>query len=158
MDPISLLFAVYLDAVQNTVHTQVTDVLGTEVNALVIDYQGVKVPFQYQIWRVKDKSVCASYQSKLTRYSQCTVKAKKLFEALCTQLSQNPSTHWRHTKTKNMYCNAAVSYQETIARIGEAEELSETAKARAECNLAIAAALGSRDPAVLRERDRVCGG
>ena len=30
-------------------------------------------------------------------------------------------------------------------------------EAKAACNLAIAAALGSRDPVVIAERDRVCG-
>ena len=122
MDPVSFVFAAYMDAVQNTVHAQVADSLGTEVKAMMIDYQGVEVPFQYQIWRVKDQSVCSSYESDLVQYSQCTVTAKKLFAALCTQLSQKPSDHWRYTKTKNMYCNAAVSYKPTIARIGAAEK------------------------------------
>ena len=31
-------------------------------------------------------------------------------------------------------------------------------EANAACNLAIGAALGSRDPVVIAERDRVCGG
>ena len=158
MDPISLVFSAYLDAVQSSVHTQLTDTLGTEVKAMMIDYQGVEVPFQYQIWRVKDQSVCSSYESDLVHYSKCTVTAKKLFTALCTQLSQKPSAHWRYTKTKNMYCNAAVSYKPTIARIGAAEERTEDEEARAACNLAIVAALGSRDPEVIAERDRVCGG
>ena len=158
MDPVSFVFAAYMDAVQNTVHAQVADTLGTEVKAMMIDYQGVEVPFQYQIWRVKDQSVCSSYESDLVHYSKCTVTAKKLFTALCTQLSQKPSAHWRYTKTKNMYCNAAVSYKPTIARIGAAEERTEDEEARAACNLAIVAALGSRDPVVIGERDRVCGG
>ena len=158
MDPVSFVFAAYMDAVQNTVHAQVADSLGTEVKAMMIDYQGVEVPFQYQIWRVKDQSVCSSYESDLVHYSKCTVTAKKLFTALCTQLSQKPSVHWRYTKTKNMYCNAAVSYKPTIARIGAAEERTEDEEARAACNLAIVAALGSRDPVVIGERDSVCGG
>ena len=158
MDPVSFVFAAYMDAVQNTVHAQVADTLGTEVKAMMIDYQGVEVPFQYQIWRVKDQSVCSSYESDLVHYSKCTVTAKKLFTALCTQLSQKPSVHWRYTKAKNMYCNAAVSYKPTIARIGAAEERTEDEEARAACNLAIVAALGSRDPVVIAERDRVCGG
>jgi len=56
-----------------------------------------------------------------------------------------------------MYCNAAVSYEATIAWIGEAEEETVDEEAKAACNLAIAAALGSRDPVVIAERDRVCG-
>ena len=158
MDPISFVFSAYLDAVQSRVHSQLTDTLGTEVKAVIIDYEGVKVPFQYQIWRVRDSSVCSSYQSDLIQYSQCTVKAKGLFQTLCVQLSEKPSIHWRHSKTKNMFCNAAVSYQPTIARISEAEAKTEVEKARAACNLAIVAALGSRDPEVIAERETVCGG
>ena len=157
MSPISLIFAAYVDAVQNTVHDKMTDALGTEVKAVMIGYEGVDVPFQHQMWRVKSQTVCSPYQSDLVPYSHCTVTAKKLFAALCTQLSKKPSDHWRHTKTKNMYCNAAVSYQATIARIGKAQERTEDERARAVCNLAIAGALGSRDPVVIAERDRVCG-
>jgi hypothetical protein len=57
-----------------------------------------------------------------------------------------------------MYCNAAVSYEATVARISVAGERSEKKAARAECNLAIAAALGSQDAVVIAERERVCGG
>lgn len=157
MDPISFVFSAYVDAVQNIVHKKMTDSFGTEVKAVVIDYQAVSIPFQYQMWRVKDKTVCLPYQSDLSRYSHCTLTAKRLFAELCTQLSKKPSAHWRHTKTKDMYCNAAVTYQPTIARVSEASAMDKAEKAKAECNLAIAAALGSRDPAVIIERDRVCG-
>ena len=157
MDPIALVLAAYIDSVQSTVNARVSDTLGTEIKALIIEYQGVPVPFQYQMWRVKDKSVCSRYQSDLTYYSHCTVTAKKLFTALCSQLSQKPSDHWRYIKTKNMYCNAAVLYEATIAWIHGAEEEAEDEEAKASCNLAIAAALGSRDPVVIAERDRVCG-
>ena len=57
-----------------------------------------------------------------------------------------------------MYCNAAVSFEATVARIGVAGERSEEEAARVECNLAIAAALGSRDAVVIGERGRVCDG
>ena len=43
-----------------------------------------------------------------------------------------------------------------MARIGVAGERSEAEAARAECNLAIAAALRSRDAVVIAERERVC--
>ncbi|MGB2566635.1 MAG: hypothetical protein ACPIB1_09325 [Porticoccaceae bacterium] len=158
MDPIALVLAAYIDSVQSTVNARVSDTLGTEVKAVIIDYEGVPVPFQYQMWRVKDKTVCSRYQSDLTYYSHCTVTAKELFTELCSQLSQKPSEHWRYTKTKNMYCNAAVSYEVIIAWIDGAEEGAEDEEAKAACNLAGVAALGSRNPVVIAERDRVCGG
>ena len=158
MDPVALLFAVYLDSISNYVTTQATDAMGSEVKAIAITYQGMDVSFQHQGWRVKDKSVCQPHQSKLTQYSKCTLAAKALFGDLCVRLSENPSKHWRHGRLKAMYCNAAVSYQPTVASIGKASEETEDEKARAACNLAIAGALGSRDPVVIAERDSVCGG
>ena len=151
MDPVSLLFTAYLDSIQNTVHARMTDVYGTEIKAVIIDYQGVEVPYQYQLWRIKDKSVCLPYKSQITQFSKCTLAAKALFGDLYTQLSDKPSNHWRHSKLKNMYCNAEVSYQATSDQISESEEKSEDEKARAACNLTIAAALGSRDSEVIGE-------
>ena len=158
MDPVSLLFTAYLDSIQNTVHARFTDRHGTEIKAVMIDCQRVEVPYQYQLWRVRDKSVCQPYKSQITQFSKCTLAAKALFRDLCTQLSDKPSNQWRYSKLKNMYCNAAVSYEATVARISVAGERSEKKAARAECNLAIAAALGSQDPVVIAERERVCGG
>ena len=53
---VSFVFA-YMEAVKNAIYAQLTDTRGTEVNALMIDYQGVNVPFQYQMWRGEDQSV-----------------------------------------------------------------------------------------------------
>jgi len=158
MDPVSLLFTAYLDSIQNTVHARFTDLHGTEIKAVMIEYQGGEVPYQYQLWRVRNKSVCQPYKSQITQFSKCTLAAKALFRDLCDQLSGKPSNHWRHSKLKNMYCNAAVSFEATVARIGVAGERSEEEAARVECNLAIAAALGSRDAVVIGERGRVCDG
>ena len=80
------------------------------------------------------------------------------FRSFVSSYRKNPSDHWRHIKTKNVYCNAAVSYEATIVWIGETEEETVDEEAKAACNLAIGAALGSRDPVVIAERDRVCGG
>ena len=158
MDPVSLLFTAYLDSIQNTVHGRMTGLHGTEIKAVMIEYQGVEVPYQYQLWRVRDRSVCLPYKSQLTQFSKCTLAAKALFRDLCAQLSDKPSTQWRHSKLKNMYCNAAVSFEATVARIGVAGERSKEEAARVECNLALAAPLGSRDAVVIAERERVCGG
>jgi len=158
MDPVSLLFTAYLDSIQNTVYVRLADLHGTEIKAVMIDYQGIEVPYQYQLWRVRNKSVCQPYKSQITEFSKCTLAAKSLFRDLCAQLSDKPSNQWRYSKLKNMYCNAAVSYEATVARIGVSGERSGEEAARAECNLAIAAALGSRDAVVIAERERVCGG
>ncbi|HAQ71760.1 MAG TPA: hypothetical protein DCR48_12360, partial [Flavobacteriales bacterium] len=90
-------------------------------------------PYQYQLWRVRNKSVCQSYKSQITQFSKCTLAAKALFRDICAQLSDKPSNHWRYSKLKNMYCNAAVSFEATVARIRVAGERSEEEAARVEC-------------------------
>ena len=156
MDPLSFLFTAYLDTVQSRVQSHLTDTLGTEVKALIIEHRGVKVPFHYQLWRIQNNSVCARDRGDVLRYSTCTVAAKGLFAALCNQLSKNTSDHWRLVKSRNMYCNAAVSYRETVARVGVAQEPTKAEEARAACSAAVVRAMGSRDVRVIAERRRVC--
>ena len=74
MDPISLALSAYLNNVQVDIHQQLTDIMGTEMQAVTIKYEGFDIPYQYQIWRIRDKSVCNNYRGQLARYSTCTVK------------------------------------------------------------------------------------
>ena len=57
MDPVSLLFTAYLDSIQKTVHARFTDLHGTEIKAVMIDYQGVEDPQEFQIWCARDSSL-----------------------------------------------------------------------------------------------------
>ena len=122
MDPVSFFFSAYLDSVQSSVHRQLTDSLGTELKAIQIEYKDQKIPFQYQMWRIRDKSVCSPYEMDALKYSQCTVAAKELFTELCRSLNKSKSQHWRRVNNQRMFCNAAVSYKPTIASIGAAKE------------------------------------
>ncbi|UTA46941.1 hypothetical protein L1F30_12295 [Simiduia sp. 21SJ11W-1] len=157
MDPVSMLFGAYLNAVQSTVHNHLTDAMGTELKSINIEYQGTGIPFQYQMWRIREQSVCAGFDANIGKKSECTQKAKALFAELCSYLTANPKPHWRHSKTKNMYCNAAVSYKPVIADLGPAAEKSNLAKAKAQCSAATVAAMGSTEARLIRERDAVCG-
>lgn len=76
---------------------------------------------------VRPESVCANYRQDIRQFSPCTVKASRLFNALCSELGQAESDDWRRVKVRNMYCNAA-----TVA------------------------AMGNSDPQVARERDKSC--
>lgn len=58
MDPISYLFSAYLNLVQQ----QVTDIYGTEVKALVVQYEGEQIPFSFQLLQIKQNSVCRPYE------------------------------------------------------------------------------------------------
>lgn len=157
MDAVSMLFSAYLNVVANAVHTGATDVMGTEIQAVTLRYDGMDVPFQYQLWQVRQQSVCGNYKGDIGRYSSCTLKAKEMFSELCAQLPAKQSEDWRYTKTRNMYCNAAMTYQPTIAGVTAATPVSEEEERRSACNLATAAALGSSDRKLIAEREQACG-
>lgn len=74
MDPVSYLFSAYLNLVQQ----QVSDIYGTELKSLVVEYEGEQIPFAFQFWQLQPKSVCRSYEQDARRFSQCTVKAAAL--------------------------------------------------------------------------------
>ncbi len=157
MDPISLALSTYLNHVQVNVHQQVTDIMGTEVQAVSIKYEGLNISYQHQIWKIKDKSVCNNYRNQLAHYSTCTIKAKRLFNSLCNELNKKKSTHWKHKKIKNMYCNAAISYKPVIASIKPASNESPLQLARKECNQAIVAAMGTDNRSLELEQKEICG-
>lgn len=156
MEPVSLLFSAYLNIVQSNVHSHLADSIGTEIKAIRIEYQGMMIPFQHQMWRIREGSVCNSYSPNIQTYSQCTLKASSLFSDLCTYLSENPQNHWRHAKSKNMYCNAAITFNPVVASISVAPEQSDLTKARKACNTATISAMGSSDPSLISERKVAC--
>lgn len=156
MDPVSLVFSVYLNTVQSTVSNHFNETRNLEVTPVVVEYEGIPVSFQHQLWRVRPESVCANYQQNIMQFSECTVKASRLFNALCLELKQSGSDEWRQVQIQNMYCNAAVSFKPTVANIGAATTLSGLEEARQACNAATVAAMGNSDPKLARERDKAC--
>ncbi|MDK8463432.1 hypothetical protein [Marinobacter sp. SS13-12] len=157
MDPVSYLFAAYLSTVQTNVQDHVAERFGTQITPVEIEYEGVNVAFQYQLWRVRDKSVCGNLSQNLKAFSNCSLKAKELFGALCSELSKPPQQNWKHGKFRTMYCNASMSFKPTIASVSAALVGTEFEKARQTCNAATVAAMGSREPRVLRDKREKCG-
>tara|TARA_R110002049_G_scaffold29552_14_gene100443 strand:+ start:10692 stop:11078 length:387 start_codon:yes stop_codon:yes gene_type:complete len=118
MEPISILFSSLLTGMTADIHTRAQDAMGAEVQYRVVEYQDHKIDYQYQIWKIKDASVCAIVKDyNLSHYSSCTVTAKGLFTDTCSYLQSHPQQHWKYIKLKNMYCVAAVNFKPTIAQI-----------------------------------------
>lgn len=157
MDPVSMVFAAYLNTVQSTVSSHFNETRNTQITPVAIEYEGMTVSYQHQLWRVRSKSVCANYRQTISLFSPCTVKAAQLFNALCTELKQAGSNDWRQAKIQNMYCNAALSFKPTVATVGSAQALSDMDEARQACNAATVAAMGNSDPRLAHERNRNCG-
>lgn len=151
MDPVSYLFSAYLNLVQQ----QVSDIYGTELKTLVVQYEGEQVPYSFQLWRIQPQSVCRPYEQDVRRFSQCTVKASALFHRLCDDLNRQDDSSLQQPKFRAMYCQAAVSYRPMIAEIGEARQNPAQLAERA-CNQAILAAMDSEDDALLAQRDKAC--
>ena len=156
MDPVSLVLSAYLNTVQSTVSGHFNETRNLEITSVVVQYEGVPVSYQHQLWRVRSESVCSNYQQSISQFSRCTVKAARLFNALCSELRQSGSDDWRQSQIQNMYCNAAVSFKPTVANIGSAPTLSGLEEARQACNAATVAAMGNSDPMLARERDTTC--
>lgn len=158
MDPVSLLFSSFLTSMTSSIHTQMSDVMGTQIQAQVVEYQNQKIDFQYQLWRIKPESVCISKKNELiNEYSSCTNAAKSMFSDTCEHLSQNPKSHWKYTKLKNMYCTAAVSYTPITANISRPNEAeAEVWEAKQRCSLLTLEARQRSNPSVEKRRVIAC--
>ena len=151
MDPVSYLFSAYLNLVQQ----QISDIYGTELKTVAVQYEGESVPFSFQLWQIQQQSICRPYEQDVRRFSQCTVKASALFHKLCDDLTRQDDSSWQLPKYRTMYCSAAVSYRPMIAEIGDAKQNPARLAERA-CNQAILAAMNSEDETLLAQRDKAC--
>lgn len=156
MDIISAAFATYLDAVSSLVTERMTDVLGTEVQAITVKHNGIDVPYSYQIWKIRPRTVCGTYRQDFSFYAKCTVAAQSLFQETCRYLQANPRSHWKYRKLKNMYCDAAATYQPSIANIEWSEETSPIEQARSECNLAVAELMSKQTAEHRKKKEEAC--
>lgn len=156
MDPIGLIFASVVDVISAPIEQSVADVMGTRVQTLVVEHQGVQVPYSYQLWKIQPKSVCDRHIGSIEHFSRCSVAAKSLFTEACSQLKESPDSSRRHAKLQNMYCTASVSYQPTLANISWSAETPPLEEARTECNMAIAELVGNTNPAARQRKNLAC--
>jgi hypothetical protein len=158
MEPISILFSSFLTGMTSGIHNQLTDVTGIEIQAEVVEYQNQKIDYQYQLWKIKDKSVCSrSKSNNLSNHSLCTITAKQFFTETCSYLQANPQQHWKYTKLKNMYCVAAANFNPTIAQLSRPNKAeAEQWEAKQKCSLLTLEARNTGNQEVAQKRDAVC--
>lgn len=156
MDPVSAFLAAYISAATTNVHLQVSDIYGTEIKTEFIEYEDMNISFQYQMWKVKNNTVCSSYSQGTPTFSKCTVKAKSLFSKLCKELTKRNDSNWKIKKTKNMYCNASVNYQPVIATISTPKGKTKQREKEKQCNLLILKTMGNKNKDLIAERDLMC--
>jgi hypothetical protein len=156
MDPITAIFTSYLDIVSTSLTDRTSDILGTEMQARIVEHDSIRVPYTYQMWQIRKPSVCESYRDNFSDYSKCTIAAKSLFNDICTYLQDHPGKNWKYRKHKNMYCHAAISYKPTMAAIDWTGQDTELEDARSECNVAKAGHTGNPDPQAQRQIKQAC--
>lgn len=75
MAPVSYLFSAYLNLVQQ----QISDIYGTELKTVAVQYEGESVPFSFQLWQIQQQSICRPYEQDVRRFSQCTARLRLCF-------------------------------------------------------------------------------
>ncbi|TVL51908.1 hypothetical protein AYI98_05640 [Shewanella algae] len=176
MDPLSQLFAAYLEMVSNNITSAYVDAANTTVTTQTLTYQGTDIRFQHFLWQVKQESVCADLKQQATSYSKCTLQAKAMFTDLCNQLSSMKNLTPKGRSLSRMYCNASLNYRPVIAQIGEptpktgrsflfnpktgaaGEPVRQTEQQvkEKECNQLILKAMQDSSPELAKRRDKVC--
>ncbi|BCV40133.1 MULTISPECIES: hypothetical protein [Shewanella] len=156
MDPLSQLFAAYLEMVSNNITNAYIDAANTTVTAQTLTYKGTDIRFQHFLWQVKQESVCADLKQQATSYSKCTLQAKAMFTDLCNQLSGMKNLNSKGRSLSRMYCNASLNYKPMIAMISAPARKTEQQLKDKECNQLILKAMQDSSPELAKHRDKVC--
>ncbi|MGI3016733.1 hypothetical protein [Shewanella algae] len=157
MDPLSQLFAAYLQAASNNIADHYMDSMNTTVTTQSLVYHGTTIRFLHQLWKIRPNSVCTDFEQQATQYSKCTQQAKAMFTELCTQLSSIDNLNQKGRKLSNMYCNASLSYKPMIAYISEPEQKTDQELKQKECNLMILKAMQDSSLEVIKQKEKACG-
>ncbi|NOQ35551.1 MAG: hypothetical protein GQ569_06605 [Methylococcaceae bacterium] len=156
MDLFAMIFASYLEIVSGSVYQQMSDRMDTEIQAMIVKHDEQEVSFSHQIWKIKQSSVCENDKQNALKYSKCTQAAKSLFNASCQYLQANPKTHWKYQKLKNMYCNAALSYQPVNAAISWSGKEDKLKTAKRKCSMATIALMDNDKQELRSARKKAC--
>jgi hypothetical protein len=156
MDPLSALFAGYLNAVADGMAGSITDAMDAEPVTVTAELHGQSVTFQHQRWRIKPETVCLDQRHGIDVFSRCTRAAKQLFQLACEDLTATPRRHPNYRSMARMYCTAGARFTPTQASVewaGSAPAAAETE----DCRLAKAMLVVENTPATRAQRQEACG-
>tara|TARA_Y100000052_G_C2936287_1_gene77632 strand:+ start:91 stop:684 length:594 start_codon:yes stop_codon:yes gene_type:complete len=151
------VFKSYLNFTRSMVMDGYYEDAGLYLKSVIVNHQGVDVPFSFQLWRIRPETVCGSYKANVIAHSKCSQAAAHLFREGCYSTSFDDLSKARASRVRNMFCQASNTYKPTVASIEAAGETSELDDAKSACNAAIM--IYSADPsrANAAERDKQCG-
>jgi hypothetical protein len=156
MDPLSQLFAAYLNTASSMISQPYIDAVDANVTTENIDYNGTHIRFQHQLWKIRPQSVCADMVQDSSRYASCTQQGKQMFTELCSSISKLENLSLKGQRIGNMYCNASLSYQPMIASIGMPKPKTAQELKQKECNQLILKAMQDESEAISKQRDEAC--
>jgi len=152
-------YSSFVQGIADSITSDYREIMNVDLQTKQIEYSGQTVTYQYLLWRLRPKSVCANYKHDVLQYSQCGRAAQQLFNETCKYLNENPSDHWKHQKLKTLYCSASVEYRPVIAEAGRSKkEDDESLKQRQQCSVLRMEALRTKDPYTIQMRDHICSG
>lgn len=82
-----------LKALTEPLQQDLLDIMGTELQSVDTNFNGQRITFQYQVWRINKLSVCSQAQLNVMQFSECTQAAKQLFQTMCNDLKKKMHTH-----------------------------------------------------------------
>lgn len=146
-----------LKALTEPLQQDLLDIMGTELQSVDTNFNGQRITFQYQVWRINKLSVCSQAQLNVMQFSECTQAAKQLFQTMCNDLKKE-NAHPRNRQLQRMYCQAAVDFKPTIAQISRSTSNgnNKVEVLRTNCNDLIFKAKISENPKDERARDQAC--
>lgn len=156
LDPVSIFIASYLSVVSSNVHEKISDIYGTELKTEFVQYENMNISFQHQMWNIKNKTICTSYNQGDPNYSKCTIKAKAFFTDMCKELTKRNHSNWKMKKLKKMYCNASINYQPFVASISNPKVTTEERDREKKCNLLILKTMGNKNKDLIAEKKLAC--
>ncbi|WP_392341926.1 hypothetical protein [uncultured Shewanella sp.] len=156
MDPLSQLFAVYLESVSNNVSKIYSDNLNTTITTKVLRYENTEIRFQHQLWRIRNDSVCANLIQDSTQYSECTQLAKTMFNEVCVKLSSNENLSAKGRSISNMYCDATITYKPMVAQISQPKAKTAQQFEDQLCNQLILEAMQNDSEDIQKQKQAAC--
>ncbi len=147
-----------MQAFAKPIEQELKESFGTEVKTVRTAFNGQQISFQYQVWQVRQPSVCTNLKYDVALYSTCTRAAKELFQDMCSELKQLQNPPLRMQQFRNMYCKAAREFKPTVAQISrsKASENNQLQGLRKTCNDLTFTAMISEKDADIKARDEAC--
>ena len=164
MDILSASLATMISAMTGTISDTYITNANAKLTSQVVHHRGHDIYFEHQIWRIRGNTVCKDKQHKITEYSQCTLAAKAVFNAVCkAHQHKNYSDHKARNMVR-MYCEAARTFKPTIASIqasnsasiGNTNHRAALAQANQKCAALILESQTSKDPFIQSKKKKAC--